>query len=65
MSAKSMLRAPSTGIDMLIVGGGIGGMTLAIESHRKGHNVRLIEQRENFDSIGMYISAFPNEFMSH
>jgi len=41
-----------SGIDMLIVGGGIAGMTLAIESHRKGHNVRLIERRDNFDGLG-------------
>ena len=52
MSAADMKRSPPSGIAMLIVGGGMAGMTLAIESHRKGHNVRLIERRCNFDGLG-------------
>lgn len=52
MSAKDLKRSPPSGIDVLIVGGGIAGITLAIESHRKGHNVRLLERRESFDGLG-------------
>ncbi|KAF1817298.1 FAD binding domain protein [Eremomyces bilateralis CBS 781.70] len=43
---------PPSGIEMLIVGGGIAGLTLAIESYRKGHKVRVIERRDNFDGLG-------------
>ncbi|KAA8648032.1 FAD-dependent oxidoreductase [Aspergillus tanneri] len=40
-----MEREQDTGISILVVGGGIAGLTFAIEAHRKGHNVRVIEQR--------------------
>ncbi|KAL4994166.1 hypothetical protein BDV10DRAFT_189304 [Aspergillus recurvatus] len=40
-----MQREPDTGISILVVGGGIAGLSFAIESHRKGHNVRVIERR--------------------
>jgi len=62
MSAADMKRSPPSGIAMLIVGGGMAGMTLAIESHRKGHNVRLIERRPNFDGLGIsHTHPFTNE----
>ncbi|KAL3434920.1 hypothetical protein BDV09DRAFT_204410 [Aspergillus tetrazonus] len=41
----ALQRDPSTGISILIVGGGIAGLAFAIEAHRKGHNVRVIERR--------------------
>ena len=47
-----MERYPPSGIDVLIVGGGLGGMSAAIECHRKGHNVRIIERRKDFDTFG-------------
>lgn len=39
-----MEREPPTGIEVLVAGGGIGGLSFAIEAHRKGHNVRVIER---------------------
>lgn len=57
MSAKDMKISPASGIEMLIVGGGIAGLTLAIESHRKGHKVRVVERRDCFDGLGMVPSA--------
>lgn len=57
MSAKDMERCPPSGIDVLIVGGGLGGMSAAIECHRKGHNVRIIEKRRDFDTFGELYSA--------
>ncbi|OJJ38125.1 hypothetical protein ASPWEDRAFT_56962 [Aspergillus wentii DTO 134E9] len=47
-----MERYPSSGLDVLIVGGGLGGLTFAIEAHRKGHNVRILEKRPEFTGYG-------------
>lgn len=41
-----------TGISILVVGGGIAGLTFAIEAHRKGHNVRVIERRPKGETFG-------------
>lgn len=35
---------PPSGIDILIVGAGVGGLVAAIECYRKGHNVRIWER---------------------
>lgn len=51
--ARSMKRYPPSGISVLVVGGGIGGLTCAIEAYRKGHDVRLVERRLNFFDRGM------------
>ncbi|GAB1194231.1 hypothetical protein APSETT444_003474 [Aspergillus pseudonomiae] len=50
-SVASTIREqyPSSGLSILIAGGGIGGLTFAIEAYRKGHDVRIIEKRPNFD----------------
>ena len=34
----------SSGIDVLIVGAGVGGLVAALECYRKGHNVRIWER---------------------
>jgi 2-polyprenyl-6-methoxyphenol hydroxylase-like FAD-dependent oxidoreductase len=39
-----MEREPSTGVSVLVVGAGIGGLTFAIEAYRKGHDVRVVER---------------------
>ncbi|KAF2628028.1 hypothetical protein BU25DRAFT_38559 [Macroventuria anomochaeta] len=36
-------KRASTDISMLVVGAGIGGLTFAIDTSRKGHDVRVIE----------------------
>ena len=41
-----MEREPLTGIEVLVIGGGIGGLTFAIEAYRKGHNVRILERNQ-------------------
>lgn len=38
---------PPSGIDVLIVGAGVGGLVAAIECHRKGHNVRIWERSKS------------------
>ncbi|KAL4918506.1 hypothetical protein BDW62DRAFT_200880 [Aspergillus aurantiobrunneus] len=51
-----MKRAPNTRISLLVVGGGIAGLTLAIEAHRKGHNVRVFERRPQRETFGEVIA---------
>ncbi|KAL3599767.1 hypothetical protein FPOAC2_03995 [Fusarium poae] len=51
-----MERAKDTGISILVIGGGIAGLTLAIESHRKGHNVQIIERRLRGETAGELIA---------
>lgn len=48
-------RYPSSGIDILVVGAGLGGLTFAIETHRKGHDVRIIDRRPHFNDYGRLI----------
>ncbi|KAI1348315.1 hypothetical protein F5Y01DRAFT_306889 [Xylaria sp. FL0043] len=50
---------PQTGIDVLIVGTGLAGLTASIECTRKGHNVRMLERMDDINTAGdMY-------FMGH
>lgn len=49
-----MVCEPPSGIDLLVVGAGLGGLSAAIECHRKGHNVRVLERRADFSTFGMY-----------
>lgn len=56
-----MERHPLSGLSILIVGGGIGGFTFAIEAHRKGHDVRVLEKRPNFSGYGkLKMQCAPN-----
>lgn len=45
---------------VLIVGGGIGGLTTALALSRAGHSVRLYEQAPAFGEIGAGIMLTPN-----
>lgn len=42
-----------TGIDVLVVGTGLAGLTAAIECIRKGHNVRVLERASAINTLGM------------
>lgn len=44
---------PPSGIDVLIVGTGLAGLTASIECVRKGHNVRIIERHDDINTAGM------------
>lgn len=48
----SFVRYPKSGVSILIVGGGIGGLSCAIEAHRKGHSVRLVEKQMDINDGG-------------
>ena len=37
-------QQPPTGISVLIIGAGVGGIMSALECWRKGHTIRLLER---------------------
>jgi len=47
-------------IPFLVVGGGIGGLTIALALARKGYPVHLIEKAHEFGEIGAGIQIAPN-----
>ncbi|EED18802.1 monoxygenase, putative [Talaromyces stipitatus ATCC 10500] len=53
-------RNPPTGINVLIVGAGFAGLTAAIECHRKGHDVLVLESFPQLKILGDIISFGPN-----
>lgn len=53
-------RLPPSGITVLIVGAGFAGLTAAIECHRKGHTVLLLEKSPALAPLGDIISFGQN-----
>lgn len=47
---------------VVVVGGGIGGLAAAAGLHRRGWDVRVLEQAAEFTEIGAGISLWPNAF---
>ncbi|KAI0015276.1 hypothetical protein F4780DRAFT_773670 [Xylariomycetidae sp. FL0641] len=59
--AQPAPTAPSsTGIRVIVVGAGFAGLTAAIECHRKGHSVVLLEKFPELKLLGDIISFAPN-----
>jgi len=48
--------------DILIVGGGIGGLTAALALAQRGYHVRVLEAASEFGAIGYGIQLGPNVF---
>lgn len=48
--------------DILIVGGGIGGLTAALALARRGYGLRVLEEAPEFGAIGYGIQLGPNVF---
>ena len=46
--------------DVIIVGGGIGGLTLALMLHARGMGVRVYEAAPEIEPIGVGISLLPH-----
>jgi monoamine oxidase len=44
---------PDSGINVLIVGTGLAGLTAALECTRKGHNVRVLERSATINTAGV------------
>lgn len=51
---------PKTGIKVLVVGAGFGGLTAAIECHRQGHDVEVYESFPALKPLGDIISFGAN-----
>jgi 5-methylphenazine-1-carboxylate 1-monooxygenase len=52
--------ATSTADDVIVVGGGIGGLTLALELHRVGVPVRVFEAVPEVAQVGVGITVLPH-----
>ncbi len=50
--------------DVLVIGGGIGGLSAALALGRAGHRVRLTEQATTFSEIGAGLQLGPNAVRS-
>ncbi|KAL7622834.1 hypothetical protein AAE478_006513 [Parahypoxylon ruwenzoriense] len=57
---ESQQKPSETGIRVIIVGAGFAGLTAAIECHRKGHGVLLLEKFPELKLLGDIISFGPN-----
>lgn len=54
--AKPIACYPPTGIHVVIVGAGFGGLTAAIECHLKGHKVTVLERTPEWRDLGDILS---------
>jgi 3-hydroxybenzoate 6-monooxygenase len=58
---KPTTRSSTTGpVDVIIVGGGIGGLSAAFALTRKGLSVRVLERAAEFGEVGAGIQIAPN-----
>jgi NADPH-dependent 2,4-dienoyl-CoA reductase/sulfur reductase-like enzyme len=63
MDSKPVGCYPPTGIDVLVVGTGLAGLTAAIECVRKGHNVRVLERNESINTAGTWLCCSPDHMI--
>ncbi|KAH8655895.1 putative monooxygenase [Xylariales sp. PMI_506] len=56
LSSEKVKFHPSTGISILIVGAGVGGLMSALECRRKGHDVRVVERTQVPSTAGDFFS---------
>ena len=54
------LQLPSMQLDILVVGGGLGGLTTALALRRAGHHVKVIEATSWLREVGAAITVPPN-----
>ncbi len=57
-----MTHAPARPLNLLVAGGGIGGLAAAYVLGRSGHHVTVLEQAATFGEIGAGIQLGPNIF---
>ena len=65
--AKPVGSYPDSGIDVLVIGTGLAGLTAALECIRKGHNVRVLERNSDINTAGdMYFMGLSaTKFFKH
>ena len=51
---KPLGSYPESGINVLIVGTGLAGLTAAIECTRKGHKVQVLERDSAINTAGLF-----------
>lgn len=54
MESKPVGSYPPSGLDVLVVGTGLAGLTAAIECIRKGHNVQVLERNASINTAGKH-----------
>lgn len=58
-----VMRYPETGINVLIAGAGLGGLTCALECWRKGHTVRILDRSPRAVCTGDNIQVQPSAIL--
>ncbi|MEU5959555.1 3-hydroxybenzoate 6-monooxygenase [Streptomyces sp. NPDC047525] len=48
--------------DLLVAGGGIGGLAVALAAAERGHRITVLERRDEFTEMGAGIQLAPNAF---
>lgn len=56
----TMERQPASGVDVLVVGAGLGGLFAAIELYRQGHGVKVIEAKPAMEGLGDFVGIAPS-----
>ena len=54
------MTTPSRDVDVIVVGGGIGGLSNGVALTRAGLRVRVLEQAESFGEVGAGLQIAPN-----
>jgi 5-methylphenazine-1-carboxylate 1-monooxygenase len=57
---RAASASPGAGADVVIVGAGIGGLTLALALHRAGISCRVYESAAEFKPLGVGINVLPH-----
>ncbi|KAK5062718.1 hypothetical protein LTR84_004792 [Exophiala bonariae] len=60
MTTEQPSVRPKTGVKVIVVGAGFGGLTAAIECHRQGHDVEIYESFPELKPLGDIISFGAN-----
>ncbi len=54
------MTAPDTGVDVVMIGGGIGGLSNAVALGQAGFRVRVLDQAPELGEVGAGLQIAPN-----